>query len=311
MLTATLPPALAEAVRRVGGVDAGSLSERYRSKERSGTVARSAEDVAAYAVTRLPATYAAVAVVLREAAARLPGFAPRTQLDLGAGLGAALWAARETWPSLERAVAVEAEPEMARLGRELAPFADWRAGRLPAVPDGPFDLVTVSYVLNELDEAARDETVDRAWAAAPAGCVVVVEPGTPDGYVRVLRARDRLLAAGALTVAPCPHDRPCPLEPPDWCHFAVRLPRSAAHRAAKGAVLGHEDEKFSYVAAARTTGPRALARVLRHPQIKPGHVRLQLCTPEGIADATVSKRHGELFKRARKISWGEDLGTTP
>ena len=222
MLTASLPPALVVALARVAGRGAGTsrtseaLSVRYRDAPESGPVARTEAEVAAYAAARLPATYAAIRVALAELAARAPGFEPATLLDLGAGPGTALWAAAGVWPALERATAVEAEPAMAALGGELARAgpavvsgATWIDGTLPAaVPDTPSDLVTIGYVLAELDEAAQAETLDRAWRQAEA--LVVVEPGTPAGYRRVIAARDRLLAAGATLAAPCPHERACP-----------------------------------------------------------------------------------------------------
>lgn len=313
MLTAELPLGLAASLESLGGFDpdaAASLSARYRSGKRRGPVARSAADVAAYAVTRLPATYAATSVALRELAARQPSLAPSTHLDLGAGTGAAVWAAAAIWGSACEPIALEAEPEMLGLGRLLTPAATWVQGVLPgSIPAGRFDLVTIGYVLNELDEEARRGTVERAWDVT-AGALVVVEPGTPAGYATVLAARTLCLERGGTTVAPCPHDRPCPLDAPDWCHFAVRLPRTHSHRLAKDARRGHEDEKFSYAVIARAPAPQAKARVLRHPQVRPGHVRLQLSTPEGIREQTVSKRDGHLYRRARKVSWGDDLGQT-
>jgi ribosomal protein RSM22 (predicted rRNA methylase) len=247
-------------------------------------------------------------VVLGEAAVRMPGFAPASQLDVGAGPGTAFWAAADVWPSIRERVAVEAVPEMARLGRELGTDADWLEGRAPdAVPAGPLDLVTVSYLLGELPEAGRRETVERAWGAA-AGALAVVEPGTTAGYERVLAARELLLAQGGTVVAPCPHDRACPLAGSgDWCHFAVRVARTGAHRAAKRAQLGHEDEKLSYIVVAREPVAQAAARVLRHPQLRSGHVLLELCTPAGLRRETVSKRDRDRYRRARTISWGEDL----
>lgn len=319
VLTADLPDALREALRRElpfgsGRAAAGALSERYRSSP-AGTGRRAGRhEVAAYAATRLPATYAATAVVLAELRARAPTFAPRSQLDLGAGLGAALWAAAATWPtSLARARAVELEPAMLDLGRGLArsgpavvAACSWEHGDA-GVAVGSFDLVTLGYVLNELEPATLARFVEAAWGAA-SGVLAVVEPGTPDGYRRVLAVREQVAALGGFTVAPCPHERPCPLGKGDWCHFAVRLPRSAAHRVAKGAQAGFEDEKFAYVVMARQERARAEARVLRHPQVRGGHVRLELCTARGLARAVVAKSDREAFREARKASWGDAFG---
>jgi ribosomal protein RSM22 (predicted rRNA methylase) len=325
VLTAPLPAALDDALAHRRASSEGStsragadLTRRYRERGRpSGPVARSRDEVGAYAAARLPATYAAVRIALGELAARAPAFAPRTLLDLGAGPGTAAWAAAGLWPSLRAVTAVEAEPEMRRLGEELARAADsaavagaeWVAGALPrAIPPAPFDLVTVSYVLGELAESDRTATVERGWEAA-AGALVVVEPGTPDGYERVIEVRDRLIALGGTVVAPCPHDRTCPLAgSADWCHFAVRVARTRAHRAAKDARLGHEDEKFSYVVVARAPGAPAAARILRHPQVRGGHVLLRLCAIDGVRPETVSRRDGDRYRRARKLSWGDDLG---
>ena len=50
---------------------------------------------AAYMAARMPACYAAVYKVLEEVSMRLPGFAPESMLDFGAGPGTAIWAAHE------------------------------------------------------------------------------------------------------------------------------------------------------------------------------------------------------------------------
>jgi ribosomal protein RSM22 (predicted rRNA methylase) len=305
VLTAPLPRALEEAIEeRVGGralaAARADLTRRYRDTARTGPVARSRDDVLAYAAARLPATYAAMRVALGELALRAPSLAPMSQLDVGAGTGASIWAARDAWTSLEGAVAVEPERAMAELGRELAPNGvEWAN----ALPHATFDLVTLGYVLNEVPDP--HEAIDRAWAAT-GQALVVVEPGTPAGYRLVLAARNRLLAAGAHIAAPCPHERECPLAgTEDWCHFAVRVARSKAHRQAKGAELAYEDEKFSYVALTRKPAEPAAARVLRHPLSRPGHVVLELCARDGLRSETVSKREGPRYRAARKVSWGE------
>jgi ribosomal protein RSM22 (predicted rRNA methylase) len=318
VLTAELPSGLRDALARefpggASAADAIALSARYRDRASGpGPQARLRADVAAYAATRLPATYAALAAVLGELRDRAPMFAPRSQVDLGAGLGAAVWAAAGLWPSLERTTAVELEPAMLEAGRRLAASGPavvaacaWRQADARGGPaEETVDLVTIGYLLNELDAAASSQALERAWAAT-AGALVVVEPGTPDGYRRILAVREQLLGLGGFIVAPCPHDRACPLGEGDWCHFAVRLPRSAAHRAAKAAQAGFEDEKFAYVVAAREEVARASARVLRHPQVRGGHVRLELCAEDGLRNVVVSKRDREAFREARKASWGD------
>ncbi len=121
--------------------------------------------------------------------------------------------------------------------------------------------------------------------------------------------RDRLIAAGAQVVAPCPHAAACPIVAPDWCHFAQRLPRSRLHLRAKEAEVPYEDEKFAYVALARDApaGP-SYQRVLAPPRAGSGKVRLKLCRPDGtIADALVTKRDGDRFREARRADWGDRL----
>jgi len=317
MVSPELPPALAAGIDElVEGssrarleVAARRLSDAYRGQG-GGRVAQTAEDAAAYAAYRAPATYAAVAAVLAQLRLQRPEWRPRSLLDVGAGPGVASWAAVDAWPSLERITLVEAEPAPAALGRRLAAAggralagADWVVGDLAAAA-GSFDLVLASYVLNELDEGRLDEVVGGLWACTT-DAFVVVEPGTTTGYRRALAARSLVLAAGGSTLAPCPHDAACPLVAPDWCHFAVRLPRGEAHRTVKAVSRGFEDEKFSYAALTRSPARRAAARIIRPLQIRTGHVHLELCEPAGIRGAIVSKRDRDRYRQARKSAWGD------
>ncbi|MER7562905.1 small ribosomal subunit Rsm22 family protein [Streptomyces sp. NPDC097941] len=275
-------------------------------------ILRDRADVAAYAAYRMPATFEAVHAALEALAAAVPDWSPAGHTDVGGGTGAATWAVAATWPG-DRAVTVLdwSEPALA-LGREIAAAnpalkdARWQRARigqdlaLPAT-----DLVTVSYVLNELAPADRTALVDTA--AASAQTVVIVEAGTPAGYARIIEARDRLVAAGFRVAAPCPHSAACPIVPgEDWCHFSARVSRSSLHRQVKGGSLPYEDEKFSYVAATRLPAAPAPARVIRRPQIRKGQVLLDLCEPdEQLTRRTVTKRHGDLYKAARDTAWGD------
>jgi ribosomal protein RSM22 (predicted rRNA methylase) len=109
----------------------------------------------------------------------------------------------------------------------------------------------------------------------------------------------------AHVIAPCPHAHACPLQPPDWCHFAQRVARSRVHRQTKRADVPWEDEKFSYLAVSRNPAPNTGARVTARPRKAGGHTTLKLCRPDGSAgEQVVSRRDGALFKRARSIDWG-------
>ncbi|GGX52750.1 small ribosomal subunit Rsm22 family protein [Streptomyces minutiscleroticus] len=275
-------------------------------------ILRDRADVVAYAAYRMPATFGAVRSALAALAAAAPGWTPGDHVDVGGGTGAATWAVNAVWQD-ERPVTVLdwAEPTLA-LGRELASrnpllkAAEWRRARIgPSLALDAADLVTVSYVLNELTAEDRRAVVDAAAAAART--VVIVEPGTPDGYLRVVEARDRLVAAGFRVAAPCPHSGTCPIvRGEDWCHFSARVSRSSLHRRVKGGSLAYEDEKFSYVAATRLPADPAPSRVVRRPQIRKGQVLLDLCEPgERLRRETVTKRHGPLYRAARDAEWGD------
>jgi ribosomal protein RSM22 (predicted rRNA methylase) len=329
-MSVELPPALAEAVDEllvsVPPRDlvraSADLSARYREKrQRTAPVARSQLDRLAYLAVRLPATYAAVSAAVTAVQEQRPGWQPRSVLDLGAGPGTALWSAASRWPSIVRAAAVETEPGMLAVGRQLAEAAPdpavrqatWKQADLATLDTaalndlgGPFDLVILAYVLAELALARSESVLAGALpATAPDGLLLIVEPGTPDGFARARDARAQLLSLGGSVTAPCPHDTPCPIPDGDWCHFAVRLPRTAGHRAAKGGALGYEDEKFTYLAVSRTPTRRAAARVIRHPQSRPRLIQLALCTPAGLEMRTVAKSDRDGFRAARKAAWGD------
>ena len=230
-----------------------------------------------------------------------PDWRPRSLLDVGAGPGVAAWAARATWPSLEELTLVEIEPEMVTAGRELLPDARWLAGDVSAAK-GPAELVVISYVLGELTDVSG--TAAMLWQQS-SDTTAFVEPGTPSGYRRVLEARAAVIESGGYTVAPCPHDLPCPLPADDWCHFAVRLPRSKLHRRAKAVELGYEDEKFAYAVLSREPVAKAAARIIRQPQVRSGHVHLVTCEPVGIHQRTVSRKQRDLYRDARGAAWGD------
>lgn len=292
-----------------------TLSDRYRAEVRDGRL-HMGDDIAAkaYLATRLPATYAAVSTSLEALAEARPDFTPRTMLDIGAGPGTVLWAATDLWPSIDSATLLEASSAARKVGQTLAAGIDipqirWQAGDVTVdlADMQAADLVTMAYVMDEITPASLPKLVERLWQLTT-DTLLVVEPGTPAGWQRILDARTRLIAVGAFVAAPCPHHAPCPLAAPDWCHFSRRVARSRLHRLAKDADVPWEDEKFIYLAASRKSRAAHVARVLAPPKTGSGKVALKLCQSDGaVSERLFTKRDGEIFKAARRLDWGDTL----
>lgn len=290
---------------------ARNLSRRYR--EESGRGKRLlTEDVEAlaYAVVRMGATFGAVSTALSHTLAAFPEKI-ETALDVGAGTGAAGWALYALTEDMPRLTCLERERAMVSLGSGLMAAepalagTEWVRQDMTAGPIGrKADLVMASYALNELDEKSREDVVRELWDCTDK-LLLLIEPGTPEGFRQLRQARERLTGLGARVVAPCPHSECCPLPAGDWCHFSCRVSRSRLHKRMKEGDAPYEDEKFCYLALSRVPCTPAPARILRHPQKEAGHITLKLCTEAGITERTVTKKEGPLFKAARKAGAGD------
>jgi ribosomal protein RSM22 (predicted rRNA methylase) len=290
---------------------AALISRTYRSGGSSAAI-RFEADALAYALARMPATYAAVSACLNALRVIKPDFAPRSLLDAGAGPGTASWAAAEALPSLHDFTLIDANEALRTLALDLGREShqlqtmDYRRGEvLTAVAAAEqADLVVASYMIGEIADARQAELAELLWSRTR-DTLLVVEPGTPAGYARIISLRARLIALGAHVAAPCPHDGQCPLERPDWCHFTQRLPRLRAHKQLKGADLPFEDEKFSYVALTRSPPLQRPSRVLAQPVVSKAAIGMKLCTSSGISNALVPRRDKTSYQRSKKISWGD------
>ena len=307
---------------------AADLSRAYCGGAASRDALASPAHRAAYLLVRAAATFAACAGVFEEIADLAPELKIQSFLDLGAGPGTAAWAAAEVFSSLRSITLVERDAAMCRLGQQIARASSHSALRearwITADVRSPgditpqnvalqnseaADLVVISYALGELSAGDQRALITRAWKHA-ARLLVVVEPGTPRGFANILGVRDGLSGSGGHIVAPCPRSEPhpCPMQQKsDWCHFSARLERSSLQRKLKSGELGYEDEKFSYIVFSRERVDTASARVLRHPQIGKGFVKLELCTPNGVEQRTVTKSMGDAYRAARHVSWGAGL----
>jgi ribosomal protein RSM22 (predicted rRNA methylase) len=339
--TLTLPDELQQAVERALATvspvrwmrAAQELSERYRAPRGPDAppLARGEAQVLGYIALLLPATYAQLRGAMAAAALRIPGWAPETLLDLGAGPGTALWAAAAQWPTLRHAAAWEREPAFIAIGRNLAAASsapavrnavwehvdltqapgarDKRRGALAQEPSR-YDLVVLGHVLNELAPDEQAHAVADAWRRT-GGVLLLVEPGTPQGFAVVRAARDALLAAGAHTLAPCAHDAPCPLVD-DWCHFPQRVWRPAFQQKARGTPSQWEESKFSYAAMARFAPERPIwGRVIREPLSNKAYAEATISARDGIVRHRALKRHRAAYRLVQELPWGAALDEPP
>lgn len=289
------------------------ISLRYRNRSSSKQYIQNHEEALAYAIARMPATFGAVYKALSYSleCMNVTDVLPVSLLDIGAGTGAASWAASELL-DLDSVVCIEYVDYMKNMGEALMRHGDgrlkdtiWRSLNVVSDSiDDRGDFVIASYMLNELDEEAQLKVADKLWRATDK-LLLLVEPGTPQGYRVLKRIRQRFLDMGAHVIAPCPHEHACPLAEGDWCHFTCRIQRNRLHKQAKGGDSPFEDEKFSYLALSKDTTHKDGARILRHPYTGKGHVKLDLCTKTGYIQRTFTKRDGDSYKLAKKVDCGD------
>jgi ribosomal protein RSM22 (predicted rRNA methylase) len=314
LLTDSLAALLEGVPRKDLAAAAKAISDGYRKGASSHGIATQLT-AAAYATARMPATYAASAAVFARLAEVMPDFRPASLLDVGAGTGAASWAAVTAWPGLQTVTMLEPNPALRNLARRLAedgPLAkaEFVSGNLdadkhPLNMEKGADLVVASYVLAELPEDKAAAVACDLWRNA-GSALILIEPGTPQGFACIRAARAALIEAGAHVAAPCTHDNACPMQSDDWCHFSQRLSRSRDHMLLKDAHVPFEDERYSYVVVTREKAASG-ARILAPPlEAKPG-LTFKLCDESGLRAQFVAARDKGEYRRVRKRGWGDSF----
>lgn len=281
---------------------AKTVSDRYRRTVTADLQIQNEIEAKAYIAARLPATFGVAGEVLTRLNNIWSEMQPQSILDLGAGPGTATLAARQIWPNLS-ATLVERNRYLQAIGEQLLETGDWKAQSLHAFMPENHDIVIASYVLNEI--ADLSSLIERFWASA-AKAFVIIEPGTPQGYDVVIKARDILLRQGAFIAAPCPHHFTCPLiNSGMWCHFSKRIERSQLHRLLKEeASLPYEDEKFSYLVATRQGFEHPTFRTLGHPHGEK-LVEIETCQQNGSFEIIKKSRRDPEFKKIKRLDWGD------
>ena len=296
-----------------------SICGRYDSESGQGRVlVKNSEEAVSYAIARMPGTYGAVRSAL-EAYAESTDFMPETLTDIGSGTGAAVWAAASVY-DFKKVTCFERERSMADIGKYMLSYgtpamknAAWILGDVTANGDASSctnngDIVTASYIMNELRPGDRKGFLDLLWNLSN-NAIILVEPGTKEGFGNIRMAAEYYKSLGGTVIAPCTHMNACPLPDDDWCHFSCRIQRSRTQKYVKGGDAPYEDEKFSYLAVMKTAnaGDEGYSRIIRHPIINKGYIELKTCSGNGIENIKVTSRDKERFKAAKKAKWGDRI----
>ena len=200
---------------------------------------------AGYGVYFFPQTFARMWHVLemwRGKKGILPQ-SPLEVLDVGSGTGAAGMAVAR-WGALHgietkvtamdrSALAVETGRRLFGACRELWPKAEWKGivgdltdERRVEVSLRKWDLMVCSFVLNELGDEKEKLAVMRRmleWVK-DGGALIILEPAGEKSSGDVMALRDVLAGEGMNVVAPCLHQRACPMRTASsgFCHDVRR-----------------------------------------------------------------------------------------
>ena len=292
-----------------------NLSKRYMENKRTGeSFIKTELDTISYSVIRMPATYSAIRTCL-EKVIELKEFEINSLLDIGSGTGAAEWAAIELF-DINDIVCLEREKTMIDLAKSYFSYNE-------SLSDVKFidvdileenlnlskDLCILSYMINELSEENRLKVIDKALKSTNK-VLLVVEPGTPEGFKNVRKIRDYVFEKGYEIIAPCTgFNGKCDISEDDWCASSIRVQRTKIHKYLKDAEVGFEDEKFSYIAINVSKDKldfnSNLRRILRHPKIQNGRIEVKTCLNGEIKEEVITKKNKDDFKALKKKNIGD------
>ncbi len=271
------------------------LSFRYR-KERGEFITTDLHK-AAYLLYRAPATLGVLSFVLKELKQWFHGEIGSV-MDIGAGHGLSVALFQESFPSLKEIFLLEKEKmvkgkEFSWIEKDVRDYSF----------DQPVDLSLFSYILNELSLEEALSALTKCFKGTQK-ILVIMEPGSQEGFQRILAYRDHLISLGGFIMAPCPHHNKCPI---DWCHFSVRIQRSPIHRQIKGGELNYEDEKFCYLIVSKEPFTAPYERVVGKSDYRSKMATIPLCTTRGFEKKIFTKAKTPNFPEVRKARWGDAL----
>ncbi|KAI8604424.1 mitochondrial small ribosomal subunit Rsm22-domain-containing protein [Dissophora ornata] len=327
----------------------------------------------AYIAAMASTTYSAIKNVLEEVNRRVPDLQPRTFLDFGTGPGTAIWAANEVWETPLKYTGIDASLAMLETAEEILEVMSSRGAPISNVTLKPFmshgsqdakhDVVMSAFALSELTTPAlRKSTLEHLWDSTN-DMLILIDRGTPSGFKILAEAREQILGLDAdrfkvkpkydaygnqlpeeepqarepaHVLAPCPHDKICPIyaslsRETQWCHFSQKVQRPDFLRKTKHSKENFEDSKYTYVVLRKGARPKKYqklpppppvtydnvedifaashdwSRIVVPPLKKDGHVVIDTCAANGYLERIIiPKSQGKIpYRDARKAMWGD------
>ncbi|KAG0206529.1 37S ribosomal protein S22 [Mortierella sp. GBA30] len=293
----------------------------------------------AYLAAMAPTTYSAIRNVLEEVNRRVPALNPRSFLDFGTGPGTAIWAANDVWGTPLSFTGVDASMAMLETAEEILDSMSSKGAPIQNVTFKPFmshgsqaakyDVVMSAFALSELTTPAlRQSTLEHLWDATN-DILILIDRGTPSGFKLLAEAREQILGLDADRIktkpkydaygvqlpeekppmrdpahvlAPCPHDKVCPMfaalaRDSQWCHFSQKVQRPDFLRKTKHSKENYEDAKYTYVILRKGARPLFVASspvISEKPQEQ---LQLTDLTAKGISDNDSSIVQKKKFKK--------------
>jgi ribosomal protein RSM22 (predicted rRNA methylase) len=190
---------------------------------------------------------------------------------------------------------------------------------------GPFDVIILSNVLNELfvhdPQRAGHRTALLSGVLerllAPAGSCIIIEPALRETSRGLLEVRDSVIAKGFHVYSPCLGNAACPARanPKDWCHEDIPWePPALVREIDRLTGLRKDSLKFSYLVLRRDclsladVCGREACRVVSEPLASKGKMEFYVCGAEGRKlmtrldkDATTQNKDFEKLRRGNVV----------
>ncbi len=157
------------------------------------------------------------------------------------------------------------------------------------------DLLLASYVFNEMSSLPE-------WVFH-FDKMILIEPSTHQAFPHFLSMRQSLIEKKWSILAPCPHQKQCPLQgsKKDWCHDRVHweMPDWFADLS-KSLPIQNNTMTFSYLIASKNqSSQKSYSRIVGDPLKEKGKTRWLYCEDDNKKYLSFLKRQGEAPEIAR------------